>query len=95
MRVRNKEVRYFVERQLPFKTATGHLYGEQIGKRYVVFSYGPHFPIYLWKDGVWYGNIEKYSATTTRHQSVARPRVSEIHWKTLDEMKGLARPLKG
>jgi hypothetical protein len=49
------------------------LFSEQIGKAYVVYSYGKHFPVALFKDGQWWLNTDRYSPTTSRHQStVAR-----------------------
>jgi hypothetical protein len=55
--------------------------------RYVVYSYGRHFPLYIaeWESGVditdggssagimWYENINKYSVTTSKHKTQARP----------------------
>ncbi len=41
---------------------------------YVVYSYGPHFPLYTnWK-GVWFANEERVSRTTNNHKSYAHPR---------------------
>ena len=42
---------------------------------YVVFSYGRHFPMYAWdaEAQVWIGNSDKFSRSTTRQQSQARP----------------------
>ena len=41
--------------------------------RYVVYSYGKHFPMYIYEGGHWYANIDKYSPSTSRHQSQANP----------------------
>ena len=41
--------------------------------RYVVYSYGKHFPMYIYEGGAWYANIDKYSPSTSRHQSQANP----------------------
>ena len=41
--------------------------------RYVVYSYGRHFPMYIYEGGHWYANIDKYSPSTSRHQSQANP----------------------
>ena len=39
----------------------------------VIYSYGYHFPIYIkWKN-TWYENSNKYSVSTSKHQSQARP----------------------
>ena len=46
-----------------------------IDKLYCVFSYGSHFPMYVF-DGVigeWIANNDKYSSTTSRHQSKCKP----------------------
>ena len=45
------------------------LFSEQIDDAYVVYSYGKHFPVALFKDGQWLINADKYSPTTSRHQS--------------------------
>tara|TARA_R100001086_G_scaffold242011_1_gene169343 strand:+ start:1748 stop:2110 length:363 start_codon:yes stop_codon:yes gene_type:complete len=43
---------------------------------YVVYSYGHHFPMYVYDYDTreWYANSNKYSSTTSRHQSQCRPR---------------------
>jgi len=55
---------------------------------YVVYSYGRHFPMYVYDDqeNKWIGNKDKYSKSTTRHQSQLRP--SEVDmWLDTDEIK--------
>lgn len=57
---------------------------------YAVFSYGSHFPIYFYdKDtDTWFGNVEKYSSTTSRHQSQAMPTSEEnIIWMKTDALR--------
>ena len=49
------------------------------GMCYVVYSYGKHFPMYVY-DGIshaWFGNYDKYSTTTSKHMSQCRPRVDD------------------
>lgn len=41
---------------------------------YVVFSYGVHWPLFVWHDGKWYANGDKFSVTTTKHKTLADPR---------------------
>lgn len=56
---------------------------------YAVYSYGSHFPMYVWDstEKKWIGNKDKYSRSTTRHQSQGRPS-GEIHvWYNTDDMK--------
>ena len=38
----------------------------------VLYSYGPHFPMALMRRGKVYYNIDKYSCTTSKHQSYLR-----------------------
>jgi len=61
--------------------------------RYVVYSYGTHFPMYIWEADRWYGNSDKYSRSTSKHQSQAHPPVpsSEIEWHDTDAMEQIAR----
>ena len=40
---------------------------------YIVYSYGEHFPMYIKEGKNWYENIDKYSRSTSRHQSQCRP----------------------
>lgn len=42
---------------------------------YVVYSYGYHFPMYVFDRAIrkWIGNSSKYSTTTSKHQSKCRP----------------------
>ena len=57
----------------------GTLFSRISGEYYVVYSYGTHFPVAMRKrthDGVWLVNEDKYSATTSRHQSKVRQGVS-------------------
>jgi hypothetical protein len=56
---------------------------------YVVYSYGHHFPMYIYdyKAEQWFGNSDKYSSTTSRHQSYARPRNVDITYLDTSMMK--------
>jgi hypothetical protein len=57
-------------------------------KLYVVYSYGHHFPMYIYdkEQGKWLGNKDKYSQSTTRHQLQLRPSSVGL-WLNTDEMK--------
>lgn len=52
-----------------WETSTTH----DDGARYVVYSYGAHWPLYIHHNGVWYANVEKVTRTTTKHASQAHP----------------------
>lgn len=43
--------------------------------RYVVFSYGNHWPLYIWDATTeqWYGNLSHFSRSTMRHRTQAKP----------------------
>jgi len=41
--------------------------------RYVVYSYGKHWPLFIYEGGHWYANIDKYSPTTSKHFTQANP----------------------
>ena len=81
-RCSNSEVRRYVMYRDVFETNNKTMFGEWQGdKTYAVYSYGYHFPMYVWdaQAGVWIGNKDKYSRTTSCHQGYARP--SNItHW---------------
>ncbi|WNO06030.1 hypothetical protein [Rhodoferax mekongensis] len=50
----------------------GTLFGYTKGDLYIVYSYGTHFPVAVFKDGGWLVNKDKYSRTTSKHQSKVR-----------------------
>lgn len=89
MSVSNKSCRHFVETCQVFKAS--HLFSEYNRKGvYVVYSYGYHFPIYAYLNGQWYGNKDKYSVSTSRQQSQARP-IADINWVNTEDLQRLVR----
>ena len=56
---------------------------------YVVFSYGLHWPLFICdhKNGQWYGNSDRRSATTSRHYSRLNP--GNVLPLSCEEMKRL------
>lgn len=58
---------------------------------YVVYSYGKHFPMYIYDEDTqsWYGNEDKNSVTTLRHQTLARPDSEHITALPTHEMSRL------
>jgi hypothetical protein len=73
----NSKCRSAVQSCTPFKGS--NLWGEwewadnKSMRQYVVYSYGPHFPLYINSGGMWFENSDRYSRTTSRHLSLARP----------------------
>ena len=96
MRVSNNKARDYVNGFKEFQGSNmqGRWLGLGNGREYphdvyVVFSYGSHFPMYIYdaREQKWIGNKDKYSRSTTRHQSQGRPS-GEIHvWYNTDDMK--------
>jgi hypothetical protein len=47
---------------------------DQPYSRYVVYSYGGyHWPLFVYENGVWYENADKFSVTTSKHRSQTHP----------------------
>lgn len=66
------EMRSLVENHTPF--SGNSVYATYFNGLYTVFSYGSHFPMYVYDaDAGWVGNESKYSTTTSKHQSKCRP----------------------
>lgn len=59
---------------------------------YAIYSYGSHFPMYVWDETSqqWLGNKNKYSRTTSSHQSKYRP--SEVaEWFDTTTLRDIVR----
>jgi len=81
-----------VTTRTPFRGS--NTWGEWItDKIYVVFSYGHHHPLYVWDEplGMWFGNKDKYSRSTTRHQSQLRPHTDRIEYLSTEDMQDLVK----
>ena len=76
MRVANRDCRNHVIELEPFEGS--NLFAEKHQNYYVVYSYGYHFPMYMYDrvNARWFENSGKYSRTTSKHQSQAHPCVS-------------------
>ena len=70
-RITNVTAREYVQKRERFRG--NNLYGEWRGDRYVVTSYGDHFPLFIWEHGTWYENIEKITVTTSKHRTQTHP----------------------
>lgn len=105
MKITNKDARKFVQQRLPFQGS--NMFAEYFcpypedsseGQHgYVVYSYGKHFPMYICLHiggrDIWFANEDKYSRSTTRHQSQARPVTdgTKMHWLSTEWMKRLVQ----
>jgi len=43
--------------------------------RYIVYSYGTHWPLWIREEGVWYENVSVYGVTTSKHKTQTNPHV--------------------
>jgi ribosomal protein S8 len=66
----NSSARDLVSSKIPFKGSNTH--AEYVGKTYVVYSYN-WYPIFVFKDGQWFENENRYSMSTAKQMSQLRP----------------------
>ena len=74
-RVATGKCRKLVQNREVFKTS-GAVYSEYKGERYVVYSYGEHFPMFIYDpvDG-WFQNSDRFSKTTSKQHGQCHPLV--------------------
>lgn len=85
-----KDVRALVARQEPFTGS--NIFSEQWEYAYVVFSYRYDYPILINIAGLWFENEDKYSRTTSRHLSSARPFYVETRKLPVESMNAILNP---
>jgi hypothetical protein len=85
----NQRCRDLVQRKIEF-TANNIFSEQQRNGCYVVFSYGTHFPLFIYDSiaGVWFANSDKYSRSTSKHKTQAHP-LCEVIEANLDEMNSI------
>tara|TARA_R110002051_G_C8481797_1_gene461758 strand:+ start:208 stop:639 length:432 start_codon:yes stop_codon:yes gene_type:complete len=89
-----KQMSEYTTYHLPFKNSNETVFAKEPPNPfegqdlYVVYSYGEHFPIYVYdyQSEMWFGNDDKYSPTTSKHQTMAEPEVDDIQWLTTEEL---------
>lgn len=94
MRVANRDARDCVVALQPFKGS--NTFGEYFTNVYVVYSYGYHFPLFVFDkiNRIWYYNEDKYSTSTSKHFSQLNPLVKSFEWKTTPELLTIIKNLK-
>lgn len=87
-RVNNKDMSHYTTYRLPFEnhmnkgnkapSVWGEWQESHGNHLYIVYSYGRHFPLYIYDEQAkqWYGNNEYYSRTTSRHKTLAKPQTA-------------------
>ena len=85
----NKWADSFVTERTPF--VASNTFGEWVKDLYIVYSFGHHFPMFVWDDkaGAWFENIDKYSRTTSKQQGQLRPNAHVEYKLETEEIKGL------
>ena len=93
-RVANKNARIYVQNRESFEGS--HTFGEWRStthsprdSRYIVCSYGMHWPLFIWENGVWYENEDKASPTTSKHRTQLHPH-AETRLLPADAMREIA-----
>ena len=81
-RISNAETGAYVTRREAFTNNNQTMYGEWEGQQYTAYSYGDHFPMYVWSEGQWFENGDRYRSTTSKHMTQARPTRNTIKLKT-------------
>lgn len=84
-KVSNNSVKPLVINRVSFKA--NNIFAEHWKGSYAVYSYGHHFPLFVFLNGVWYENNDKYSVTTTRHKNQTRPNVGTVPSNTVELRK--------
>ena len=97
----NANARQYVQRREDFRASNTFAMTlppvpEFLTYRYVVFSYGEHYPLFIaeWlpEDGKvqWYVNRDNYSITTSKHRTQLHPLDANVLPMTTDAMKTIA-----
>lgn len=77
-KISGQKARAYVQARKPFTNHNGQLYGKWEGDRYVVYSYGAHWPLFIYDAAlrVWFENEDKCSPTTSKHHTQTHPLTS-------------------
>jgi len=82
-RISNFQARKHVQACEPFKA--NNIFAEWVyPNKYVVYSYGKHFPLFVFDadSNVWAENEDKYSVTTSKHRTQSHPLCNTIRLNT-------------
>lgn len=87
--VNNADIHKHIDKLEEFENRTKSIYSVKSKEQYVVYSYGYHFPMYVFdfESGVWLGNLDKSTPTTMRHLTKARPSQGIYQWFSTDKLK--------
>lgn len=91
MKIANRDARRYVQSRTTFVgsnlfgyTFTDRFAPEGMQDGYAVFSYGVHWPLFIYSHGMWFENEERHSVTTSKHRSQSHPHCPTVflshHW---------------
>lgn len=91
LKISNRSARECVEKNIEFDA--NNIFARWIdnGRRYAVYSYGFHWPMYVFEQGQWFGNEDKRSVTTSKHATQTRPLNANVMFVDLDFIVQIAR----
>jgi len=76
IKVSGWKARPYAQNGINFTNHNGQLYGTWLTPNlYVVYSYGPHWPLFVYDTtlNLWYENEDRASRTTSKHRSQTFP----------------------
>jgi hypothetical protein len=76
IRTTGQRCRPYVTARQPFTNSNGQLFARYEQGLFVVYSYGAHWPLYIYDGAQWLENSDRASMTTSKHRSQARPSVT-------------------
>ena len=74
-RIANKDAADYVAKRVEFDGS--NLLARWEGAKYVVYSYGYHFPLLVYADDIWFETSSKFSVSTSKQLSQCRQRLPE------------------
>lgn len=90
----NSKANSYTKAQLPFQGSNlKGFWTSRGGKKYYVVESWGWYPVYIFRDGIWYENSDRYSSSTGRQMYRAQPYEyndtlnSKVYLLTRDEMK--------
>lgn len=95
-RIRTSEVSEAVTNRTPFINHNKTMFArwlEYFPNLYVAYSYGTHFPLYVYDKQAdkWFGNNSKYSTTSGRHLTQAMPATDAMNWMSQLDLQLLVK----
>lgn len=88
MTIANRNARQYVTAHKEFQGS--HIFANTQNGMYAVFSYGTHWPMFVYDGAHWYENADKYSVTTSKQHGQCHPHCDTIK-VSCDEMRAMLK----